>query len=73
MEDRIVLYFPTESPALRRAVEGHNAYISAETLAVEWANLPLDGDAHTTSVRVDGQPLTIQLRKVIAARALSSV
>jgi isoleucyl-tRNA synthetase len=67
MEDRIILYFATESPALRRAVEGHNAYISAETLAVKWANIPLDGDAHTTSVRVDGQPLTIQLRKEIAA------
>jgi isoleucyl-tRNA synthetase len=67
MEDRIILYFATESPALRRAVESHNAYISAETLAVKWANIPLDGDAHTTSVRVDGQPLTIQLRKEIAA------
>jgi isoleucyl-tRNA synthetase len=67
MEDRIILYFATESPELRRAVEGHTAYISAETLAVQWANIPLDGDAHTTSVRVDGQPLTIQLRKVIAA------
>src|SRR4029450_12550833 len=57
MEDRIILYFATESPALRRAVEGHNAYISAETLAVKWANVPLDGDAHTTSVRVDGEAL----------------
>ena len=44
MEDRIVLHFATESPALRRAVEGHSSYISAETLAVKWANIPLDGD-----------------------------
>jgi len=67
MEDRIALHFATESPALRRAVEGHSSYISAETLAVEWANAPLDGDSHMTSVKVDGHPLTIQLRKVIAA------
>jgi len=67
MEDRIALHFATESPALRRAVEGHSSYISAETLAVEWANAPLDGDSHMTSVKVDGYPLTIQLRKVIAA------
>src|SRR5882724_2007395 len=67
MEDRIILYFATESPALRSAVEGHSSYISAETLAVEWVNVPLDGDSHTTSVKVDGHPLTIQLRKVIAA------
>jgi len=73
MEDRIILFFATESPALRLAIEGHNAYISAETLAVKLANTSLDGDAHTTSVRVDGEPLTIQLRKVIAAQALSSV
>jgi isoleucyl-tRNA synthetase len=67
MEDRIALHLATESPALRRAVEGHSSYISAETLAVEWANVPLDGDSHMTSVKVDGHPLTIQLRKVIAA------
>jgi isoleucyl-tRNA synthetase len=67
MEDRIILYFATESPALRSAVEGHSSYISAETLAVEWVNVPLDGDSHTTSVKVDGHPLTIQLRKVIVA------
>ena len=67
MEDRIILHFATESPALRRAVEAHSSYISAETLAVEWANVPLDGDSHTTSVKVDGHPLTIQLRKEIAA------
>jgi isoleucyl-tRNA synthetase len=65
MEDRIALHFAT-SPALLQAVEAHRSYISAETLAVEWLNLPLDGDSHSTSVKVDGHPLTIQLRKVIA-------
>ena len=68
MEDRIALHFATESPELLRAAEAHSSYISAETLTVEWSNLPLDGDSHSTSVKVDGHPLTIQLRKVIAAR-----
>jgi isoleucyl-tRNA synthetase len=73
MEDRIALHFVTESPELLRAVETHSSYISAETLTVEWPNVPLDGDSHAISVKVDGYPLTIQLRKVNAARALSSV
>jgi isoleucyl-tRNA synthetase len=67
MEDRIALHFATESPELLRAVEAHGSYISAETLAVEWPNVALDGDSHATSVKVDGHPLTIQLRKVVAA------
>jgi len=67
MEDRIILYFGTDSAALRRAVEGHSSYISAETLAVKWVSEPLDGNAHATSVKVDGHPLTIQLRKVTTA------
>jgi isoleucyl-tRNA synthetase len=67
MEDRIALHFATESPELVRAVEAHSSYISAETLVVEWPNVPLDGDSHATSVKVDGHPLTIQLRKVVAA------
>ena len=66
MEDRIALHFATESPELLRAVEAHGSYISAETLAVEWPNVPLDGDSHATSVKVDGHSLTIQLRKVVA-------
>ena len=66
MEDRIALHFGTESPELLRAVEAHSSYISAETLAVEWPNVPLDGDSHAISVKVDGHPLTIQLRKVVA-------
>jgi isoleucyl-tRNA synthetase len=65
MEDRIALRFATESSELLRAVEAHSSYISAETLAVEWTNVPLDGDSHAISVKVDGHPLTIQLRKVI--------
>jgi isoleucyl-tRNA synthetase len=67
MEDRIALHFATESRELRQAVEAHSSYISAETLAVEWLNVPLDGESDAVSVKVDGHPLTIQLRKVVAA------
>jgi valyl-tRNA synthetase len=67
MEDRIALHFATESSELLRAVEAHNSYISAETLAVEWRSVPLDGDSHAINVKVDGHPLTIQLRKVSGA------
>jgi isoleucyl-tRNA synthetase len=68
MEDRIALHFATESSELRQAVETHKPYISAETLAVEWASVPLDGDCHAINVKVDRHPLTIELRKVTAAR-----
>ena len=67
MEDRIILYFGTESLAVQRAIEKHSSYISGETLALEWANQPLDGEAHSTNVKVDGQPLKIQLNKVASA------
>jgi isoleucyl-tRNA synthetase len=66
MEDRITLHFAAESPELLQAVEVHRSYISAETLAVEWSNAPLDGDSQAINVKVDGHPLTIQLRKVAA-------
>ncbi|HEV3255922.1 MAG TPA: isoleucine--tRNA ligase [Gemmataceae bacterium] len=65
LEDRIVLYLQTDSPILRQAINGHRAYISSETLAVEWATRPLVvEDAHRATVLIDGQPLTIELRKV---------
>ncbi len=64
MEDRIVLRLDTESAPLQAAIEAHRAYIMAETLAVQWATQPLDGEAHRIGVKVDGQPLTIELRKV---------
>jgi isoleucyl-tRNA synthetase len=64
MEDRIVLYLHTESAALRQAIETHKAYIMSETLATECATKPLGGEAYRVEVKVDGQPLTIELRKV---------
>jgi isoleucyl-tRNA synthetase len=66
MEDRITLFLHTETPELRKAIETHRAYIAAETLTVEWASQPLGDGAHRATVKVDGQPLTIELRKTLA-------
>ena len=63
MEDRIVLHLGTESAGLRQAIEAHIAYIRAETLTVQWSSQPLDGRAYKVTVKVDGQALTIELRK----------
>ncbi len=62
--DKIALYLGTESDALKQAIAAHKGAIAAETQAVEWLAAPPDGDAHTAAVKVDGQPLTIALRKV---------
>jgi isoleucyl-tRNA synthetase len=64
MEDRIVLYLGTESEKLRQAITAHRDYIAAETLTVEWSSQPLTGSGvHRVTVKVDGQPLTIELRR----------
>jgi isoleucyl-tRNA synthetase len=62
MEDRIELWLQTDSPKLRQAIDEHRDYIAAETLTVKWATGPLDG-GYQVEVSVDGQPLTIALRK----------
>ncbi len=64
MEDRIVLYLGTESPELRAAIENHRETIAAETLTVQWSEQPLGDGAYSANVKVDGQALVIQLRKV---------
>ncbi|HTU16954.1 MAG TPA: DUF5915 domain-containing protein, partial [Gemmataceae bacterium] len=67
MEDRIVLYLGTESEKLRAALDTHRDYLAAETLTVEWSSQPLMGaDVHRATVKVDGQPLTIELKKATA-------
>jgi isoleucyl-tRNA synthetase len=68
MEDRIELHLATESAKLQQAIEAHRGYIAGETLATRWAEGPLNGEAYQAKVSVDGQTLTIQLRK-LAARA----
>lgn len=62
--DQIELYLGTESPALGQAITAHRDHIAAETLAVRWAETPLPGEAHRCDDDIDGQPLTIMLRKV---------
>jgi isoleucyl-tRNA synthetase len=64
MEDRIILYLHTDSKELREAIEAHKEYICRETLAVKWATQPLGEGAYRATVKVDGQSLTIELRKI---------
>ena len=65
MEDRIILYLGTEAEKLREAIAAHREYIAAETLTVEWSTQPIQGaGAHMATVKVDGQALTIMLKKV---------
>jgi len=64
MEDRIALHLHSDAEKLQKAIQAHQAYIAAETLATQWATTSLDGDAHPANVKVDGQALTIQLRRV---------
>jgi isoleucyl-tRNA synthetase len=61
--DKIALFLGTESEVLKQAITTHKATIAAETQTVEWLGAPPAG-AHTVTVKVDGQPLTIALRKV---------
>jgi hypothetical protein len=67
MEDRIALFLHTDSPQLREAIERHQTYICSETLASRWETQSLDGDSYQATVKVDGQPLRIELRRVPAA------
>ncbi len=63
MEDRIALRLATGSDNLRQAIETHRTYIANETLVMVWASQPLNGECHRADVKVDGQPLTIELHK----------
>jgi isoleucyl-tRNA synthetase len=63
MNDRIALGLSTPSAALRKAIEAHKKYICDETLTTRWATESLGEGTHRADVKVDGQPLTIELRK----------
>ena len=58
VDDRITLQLTTDDEQLRQAIDEHAAVIAAETLATR-------GQVNTdpTTVKVDGQPLTIQLQR----------
>jgi isoleucyl-tRNA synthetase len=63
MEDRIVLELTTESAALQQAIEAHREYIASECLVKEWAT-KIEGDGVARAeVKIDGQPLSIVLRR----------
>ncbi|MBA4064966.1 MAG: hypothetical protein C0501_14880 [Isosphaera sp.] len=62
--DRIALHLAPGSPELGQAIAAHRQTIAAAVQATEWSDAPLNGAAHTATVKVDGQPLTIALRKV---------
>jgi isoleucyl-tRNA synthetase len=65
MEDRITLRLATDAANLRQAIDTHRDYIANETLTIQWASQPLNGEGHRASVKVDGQPLTIELAKAV--------
>ena len=56
-------YLGTDSQALRQAIDAHRDTITAATLTVQWLTEPPAGAAPTT-VKIDGQPLTIALTRV---------
>jgi hypothetical protein len=71
MEDRIALLLQTDTPTLLAAILAHKDYIGNETLTVEWPT-SMDGDAATAEAKIDGQVLTIKLRRIIEAMPASA-
>jgi isoleucyl-tRNA synthetase len=63
MEDRIILYLHTDAEKLKKAIEVHRDYIATETLVGEWSDRLLGEGAYRADVKVDGQPLHIELRR----------
>ena len=62
--DKIELHLGTDAADLKAAIATHRATIAAETQAVQWSDPPLAGEAFTATAKVDGQAITIQVRKV---------
>ena len=61
--DKIALHLGSESAELKAAIATHRDTIAADTQVVQWSDGPLEGTCHTANVKVDGQSLTIMLRK----------
>ncbi len=64
LSDQIALHLAATSDELTRAITTHQKTIATAVQAVEWSAAPLNGDAHTATVKIDGQPLTIAVKKV---------
>ncbi len=62
--DKIALHLAPASDELAKAISTHQKDIATAVQATEWSATPLNGDAHTATVKIDGQPLTIGVRKV---------
>jgi isoleucyl-tRNA synthetase len=63
--DKIELRLATTSPELATAIAAHRATIATAVQATQWSDSPLTGaGVYTATVEIDGQELTITLRKV---------
>jgi isoleucyl-tRNA synthetase len=62
MEDRIVLNLGAEG-RLAEAIQAHRDYIAAETLVAQWSDKPLGDGAFRVEVKIEGQPMAIELLK----------
>jgi isoleucyl-tRNA synthetase len=63
MEDRIELYLGADEK-LAEAITEHRDYMGSETLVAKWSAAPLGDAAFRAEVKVDGQALVIELRKM---------
>jgi isoleucyl-tRNA synthetase len=64
--DKIELYLGVDADPLKAAITAHRDYLAGEVQATAWSDAPLAGACYAPPEprKVDGQPLTIQLRKV---------
>ena len=62
--DKIALHLQPGSDELAKAIRAHQSTIATAVQATEWSDAALNGEAHTATVKIDGQPLAIALRKV---------
>ncbi|MDY3559663.1 class I tRNA ligase family protein [Gemmata sp. JC673] len=63
--DKIELHLSTSTPELTKAIAEHGPNIATAVQATQWSAEPLSGvGVHTATAKIDGQPLTIALRKV---------
>lgn len=60
--DKIALYLSAASPELAKAITTHQTDIATAVQATVWYDAPFEG--HTATAKIDGQPLTIVIRKV---------
>jgi isoleucyl-tRNA synthetase len=61
--DKIALHLQPGSDELARAIHAHRSAIATAVQATDWSEVPLNGDAFTAKVKVEGQPLVIALKK----------